>query len=333
MRQWEGLSRIDWVVQREGFEPVAIRAGLRVGRSRECEICIADSAVTRVHCLIRADYDQLTLIDQGRYGTLVNGQPVAGSVRLGLGDTIDICGHILVIQRGDAQSAARARPASLLESTEINPTGELSEVVKEHLRTVPPPGPRLVVDVVEDRDPAPRYRDAVQLSGRRVLLALADLRTNVEPPPTLFWDLKTRLRKAGTVARDAGAILEDLGKVFVEAGTPAAGVCVLADPDASVLSIACAGREPPWVLRGGARLARPPSVASVELGRIRGAQFPAKLLHFAKGDALMVPSLDWAAMLGTILVRDFPGPIHAGAWLRQLPNPPRGGCVLCLTFA
>lgn len=322
----------DWFLCRDGLSSVPIHDGLRIGRSTECDVRINDGAVTRVHCRVRLVGGELTLHDESRYGTLVNGQRVAGQVRLGMGDVIDICGHVFTVQR-DAASAAHARPRSLHDG-DVSDTGELSPASLEaYRRSAPPQQSRLHVDVVEDPRPASRFRDAVQLSDRRVLLVMTDAVTPAPFAPAFLAELKASVRRVGSSGGDASAILENLSWIFLEAQQAASGVCALADPEAHVVSVALAGAESPWILRGGARIVRSQTFPSAELGRVRGAQFPSKLLHFGKGDTLLVPSQAWNGYLTQALVQDLRAPIHAAAWLRQVPHPPAGGSVLCLTFA
>lgn len=294
---------------------------------------IADGAVTRIHCRILVERGELRLVDESRYGTLVNGQRVDKTVRLGLGDVIDVCGHILTIAR-EPEATVRDKQSSHHDGDNSSATGELSQQSLQALRqSVPPQNSRLHVDVIEDPHAAPRYRDAVQLAGRRVLLVMTDIRSTSPLPPTFLAELKATVRKIGSTTEDAGSVLEHLGKHFLDSGVQAAGMCVLANPETQMISVACAGTESPWVLRGGSRIARSQGAASVELGRVRGAQFPSKLLHFAQGDVLLVPSLAWNAYLGNALIQDFRSTVSISQWLRQVPNPPSGGSVLCLTFA
>ena len=46
--------------------------------------------MSRFHCSLRRDADAVVLVDYSRFGTQVNGERVAGRVRLRAGDTIRI---------------------------------------------------------------------------------------------------------------------------------------------------------------------------------------------------------------------------------------------------
>jgi len=75
----------------EGKRMPVPSAGAVVGRSRECDIVIADQNVSRRHAEIRPVEGGWTLHDLGSTnGVRVNGQPATGAVTIASGDRIEL---------------------------------------------------------------------------------------------------------------------------------------------------------------------------------------------------------------------------------------------------
>lgn len=62
-----------------------------IGRSQECHLCAASSAISRKHCKIARTDNRVTAQDLGsRNGTLVNGTKIEGEVELVSGDELTV---------------------------------------------------------------------------------------------------------------------------------------------------------------------------------------------------------------------------------------------------
>jgi sigma-B regulation protein RsbU (phosphoserine phosphatase) len=101
-------------VQRAGEAPVQLPLGnstVRVGRSRDAEIHIADPHVSKRHCEIRADGDGHLIADCGSLaGVFVNGTKVERH-RLADGDVVELGAHVSV------RITFRRSPAPSLDAT------------------------------------------------------------------------------------------------------------------------------------------------------------------------------------------------------------------------
>lgn len=115
-----------------------------IGRGRDCDLRIRARDVSRRHCRIVFHATHVTIEDLGSTnGTLVNGQPLAGSVALRSGDLIQIGSAKLKVEflgaaetPGDASSAsvtpaplraetAEGEPASVFVKLDQRPPGAL----------------------------------------------------------------------------------------------------------------------------------------------------------------------------------------------------------------
>ena len=71
--------------------PWRLSGEVRIGRSQECEICLADGMASRVHAFVREQPDGFWISDNGSLnGTDVNGARVENPVRLSGADTIRV---------------------------------------------------------------------------------------------------------------------------------------------------------------------------------------------------------------------------------------------------
>ncbi|MFO1425986.1 MAG: FHA domain-containing protein [Steroidobacteraceae bacterium] len=73
--------------------PLTAAAPIEIGRAPAAPgIELADglAGVSRLHCTLRREADAVVLVDHSRYGTRVNGERVAGRVRLRAGDRVQI---------------------------------------------------------------------------------------------------------------------------------------------------------------------------------------------------------------------------------------------------
>jgi predicted component of type VI protein secretion system len=75
----------------DGRRLVVGRSGAVMGRSRDCDIVLSDSNVSRRHAEIRPGDDGWSLVDMGSTnGVLVNGRRVSGSAPLRGGERIEL---------------------------------------------------------------------------------------------------------------------------------------------------------------------------------------------------------------------------------------------------
>jgi Nif-specific regulatory protein len=82
-----------------------------IGRSETNRIVVPDAVLSRRHCILRVNQDELTLVDCGsRNGTRLNGQPVA-EARLRNGDLIQAGGTVFRVVIGD-ESSSPGQPSS-----------------------------------------------------------------------------------------------------------------------------------------------------------------------------------------------------------------------------
>lgn len=76
-------------------------AGGVIGRSRDCEVVLDDTGVSRRHAELRPQLDGWTIEDLGSTnGVLVNGAPVGGAHRLAAGDRIELGSTEIVFELG-----------------------------------------------------------------------------------------------------------------------------------------------------------------------------------------------------------------------------------------
>lgn len=362
-----------WWIRKTDAAPVKVEDEASVGRDPLCEIWIDDAAVSRVHCRFRTEKGLLTLADNSRNGTSVNGIRIGAPTNVAEGDVVDVAGHQLTIEvRPDGGRApgrtlplgqqlprqlppqpqsSQAHPAPSQPQARRNqgpvPTGEPRISVTGERRIAgtefPPPmgtsetgaiEPSFEVEIVESVVGAQptRYRDAARLGTDCVLLVMTDIVGSKALAPAMIASLKTAVRSAGARGIGPDGVLQVLNQQLFEAGVHVAASCARLDVRERVLAVACAAAPPPWVIRGGQRAVRVQSAKSVELGRIRGANFSERRLHFEKGDALLLASTAWAAPLERTLSAGVPGPARPAQWLRIDPAQPQGGCVLCLSM-
>jgi pSer/pThr/pTyr-binding forkhead associated (FHA) protein len=102
-----------WVMEwslKSGPREFVIRADVFVvGRGNEADLQLDHDSVSRRHAAFRGDTEQLLVEDlQSRNGTLVNGQPIAGPVRIAVGDRITLGSCELELAR--VSTSARFAP-------------------------------------------------------------------------------------------------------------------------------------------------------------------------------------------------------------------------------
>ena len=81
---------------------------ISIGRSREADIPLLDDKVSRVHCGIRLSDGEFYLKDlKSRNGVFVNGQRVEDTVKLKVGDRIQVGSTVFVLESASNQEDAR----------------------------------------------------------------------------------------------------------------------------------------------------------------------------------------------------------------------------------
>jgi pSer/pThr/pTyr-binding forkhead associated (FHA) protein len=100
---------------------------LLIGRSRECDVCLADTSVSRNHARVFLDYGDAVVEDLGTpNGTLVNGERITGKVRLKPGDLIQIAGERVRVMEtnplDDYAATTRVRMDDVIKEESATPT-------------------------------------------------------------------------------------------------------------------------------------------------------------------------------------------------------------------
>ena len=73
-----------------------------IGRSKGSDICVADMAVSRDHCVLLRRQEGWFVSDIGsKFGTFVNGEPTNGRTKVNIDDEITVGNTTLVLKRGD----------------------------------------------------------------------------------------------------------------------------------------------------------------------------------------------------------------------------------------
>jgi DNA-binding CsgD family transcriptional regulator len=87
-----------------------------IGRGCDVDLALADDSVSRRHAAFRIEGDQPFIEDlRSRNGTLVNGRPIAGRVRLAIGDRIALGNREFRLMQTPAQAPMPERVTEPLE--------------------------------------------------------------------------------------------------------------------------------------------------------------------------------------------------------------------------
>jgi hypothetical protein len=175
-----------------------------------------------------------------------------------------------------------------------------------------------------------RYRDAVRSADDSVLLVMTDASPGLTAEQ--IKRCKEVVRRASKERMGPDGVLEALNREFSQASLVASASTARLEPARKVLTVGCAGAPPPWVLRQGSR--RPVRMQmdpQVELGRVRGAKFITRTMHFDSGDTLLLPSLAWQPVLAEILARGVTDGVPVADWMSAQAAPP-GASLICLTL-
>lgn len=113
-----------------------------LGRGPDCDIRLTDPLISSRHAVIARDGDHFVIEDlRSRNGTLVNGTPVAGPVRLRPGDKVQLAGYSLVLVAPDSapfaltETPTEAEPA-VVRSLELSSAPQLEVSPAAKLRAV-----------------------------------------------------------------------------------------------------------------------------------------------------------------------------------------------------
>ena len=354
-----------WLIHRRGGISVPVREEVAVGRdASRCKICVDGHNVSRVHCRFRVTPTGLMLLDESTNGLLVNGMRVGKVVKLESGDVIEVGVHQLsvhetteILEVGQGPRPRSAHPVvegsqGPLPPTMFPPPPFAPSSQPPRPPSMPPPLPPSVpeppvtkptmnvepqapfqVEVLEQvTQHQVRYRDAVRLADS-ALLVMTDFIGGRPLPAAMLAEWKAVMREAGTQGLGPDAVLQELNDELFKVGLQARASCARLDASEHLLAVSCAGASPPWILRAGPdpRVVRVQVTPSVELGRVRAAQFSPRTLHFDRGDALLLASDIWTPALEQLLAQRPPAGVAVGEWLRAQPRPP-GGSLISLTM-
>ena len=100
---------LSWTTSDGPRERALAEDAVVVGRAEECEVVLADRAISRRHARLVRENGEWWLEDLGsRGGTWLNGREIAGRSRLAAGDRIGLGMSLLVLRREEAASSAAA---------------------------------------------------------------------------------------------------------------------------------------------------------------------------------------------------------------------------------
>jgi len=92
----------------DGHDVLVARLPITIGRNSESDICLNDRWVSRRHCELRLDGDQLAVRDLGStHGTMVNDRLIDRAV-LHSGDRLAVGATVIVVQATEESAAAHA---------------------------------------------------------------------------------------------------------------------------------------------------------------------------------------------------------------------------------
>ncbi len=110
---------------------------LSIGRSREADIPLLDDKVSRMHCGIRLSDGEFYLKDiKSRNGTFVNGQRVEDTVKLKVGDRIQIGSTVFVMETASNQEDAKKAMGNV--QNEMDDGKGYTTILKEIVENIAP---------------------------------------------------------------------------------------------------------------------------------------------------------------------------------------------------
>ena len=111
---------------------------LSIGRAREADIPLLDDKVSRIHCGIRLSDGEFYLKDlKSRNGTYVNGQRVEDTIKLKVGDRIQVGSTVFVLDTAPYEKDA-ADGIAAVSSAMADGKG-YTTILKEIVEDLPPP--------------------------------------------------------------------------------------------------------------------------------------------------------------------------------------------------
>jgi serine phosphatase RsbU (regulator of sigma subunit)/pSer/pThr/pTyr-binding forkhead associated (FHA) protein len=141
------------------------RLRVTIGRSARNDLCIPDPFASRVHAEVRREGDQYVLQDLGSAnGTLYNGNPVSGPLRLTTGGRIRIGETEIVFDDG---SAAAMLGATMITDASEEPVPEATIALNSADRTTSG-----LLEAIEGARTQPNHDQAEHIAGQGDLLAL-----------------------------------------------------------------------------------------------------------------------------------------------------------------
>ena len=150
---------------------------LSIGRAREADIPLLDDKVSRIHCGIRLSDGEFYLKDlKSRNGTYVNGQRVEDTIKLKVGDRIQVGSTVFILDTSPYETDA-ADGIAAVSSAMADGKG-YTTILKE-----------IVEDLPQPEAPAPAAPPAAAPSGKPVIkikhpaIKITTAPKAEEPPP------------------------------------------------------------------------------------------------------------------------------------------------------
>src|SRR4051794_24492165 len=105
-----------WALKSQHQEFVLLTDRFVVGRGCDVDPALSDVSVSRRHAAFRIEGDQPFVEDlRSRNGTLVNGRPIAGRVRLSIGDRIALGGREFLLMQTPIEEPMAERATAPFE--------------------------------------------------------------------------------------------------------------------------------------------------------------------------------------------------------------------------
>ncbi|MDX6711625.1 MAG: hypothetical protein QOH96_2641, partial [Blastocatellia bacterium] len=141
------------------------RLRMTIGRSARNDLCIPDPFASRVHAEVRQEADQYILQDLGSAnGTLYNGAPVDGTIKLSPGGRIRIGETEIVYDDG---SLSELLNATMITDSNSEPVPEATIALNSSDRST-----SVLLETIEGATTQPSFEEKRQYSGQGDLLAL-----------------------------------------------------------------------------------------------------------------------------------------------------------------
>lgn len=293
-----------------------------IGRSHTSDLVLDDRRLSRVHCRLCAEGDQLWIEDMGSAnGTQVDGEAVFDRRPLSPGDRIELGPYSFVVERGRGVAAPSTDlpPKLSYSALALTPTSERRAI--------------RFAQVAAARSVRCRtFADALQ-AGDIALLLLCRIQESPGDPAPLIATLHQALRDSGARGEGPAQALARLSAELSDAGREASALCIAFDSQRCRVSYASGDHSLPLLLdqaTGSGRFRRMQGVIGLPLGRLAHAEFEQRHVQLDGGEVIAAATddLDDAFVYG----RDCPArdAVGAAAWLRSQLDPGRASEHCCV---